>query len=177
MNIKYKNKGFTLIELLVVIAIIGVLSSIVISSVNTARNKAADAALRKSLQEIYNKVQEYAIDNNIVLISEPSGGPLNTIPGTGTPFVYPNTLEIVKKIEENSLLFYHPYYFPYVGQIKGMTARGWNYEYFYIVVKSKTGDFLCIDSTSASSNKIYKVKESLILSYTGGTISKCTNFE
>lgn len=46
------NKGFTLIELLVVIAIIGILSSVVLASLNTARGKGADAAIKSNLNNI-----------------------------------------------------------------------------------------------------------------------------
>lgn len=53
MNMHIKNrvtsKGFTLIELLVVIAIIGILASVVLASLNTARNKGADAGMKSSI--------------------------------------------------------------------------------------------------------------------------------
>lgn len=43
------TRGFTLMELLVVVAIIGMLSSVILTSVNSARNKGADAAIKANL--------------------------------------------------------------------------------------------------------------------------------
>jgi prepilin-type N-terminal cleavage/methylation domain-containing protein len=54
-----KSKGFTLIELLVVIAIIGVLSSVVLASLNTARSKGTDAAIQSNLATVKTQSQLY----------------------------------------------------------------------------------------------------------------------
>ncbi len=47
-----KEKGFTLIELLVVVAIIGLLSSVVMTALNSARGKARNAARLASVQTL-----------------------------------------------------------------------------------------------------------------------------
>ncbi|MFZ3043836.1 MAG: type II secretion system protein [Minisyncoccia bacterium] len=59
-----RARGFTLIELLVVIAIIGVLSSIVIASLSSARSKGSDAAIQSDLHGIQVQAELYNITNS-----------------------------------------------------------------------------------------------------------------
>lgn len=47
-----RTRGFTLIELLVVVAIIGLISSIALSALNTARTRAQYAAARNQLRQL-----------------------------------------------------------------------------------------------------------------------------
>ena len=56
---KNRSRGFTLIELLVVIAIIGILSAVVLASLNTARNKGTDAAVQSDLTTSQTQAEIY----------------------------------------------------------------------------------------------------------------------
>lgn len=58
------KKGFTLIELLVVIAIIGILSSIVLASLNEARRKAYQAVASKNLNTFLSEANLYFTEHD-----------------------------------------------------------------------------------------------------------------
>lgn len=62
-KIQNKNKGFTLVELLVVIAIIGLLASIVLVSLNSAREKARDSKRITDMRQIRLALEMFFDDN------------------------------------------------------------------------------------------------------------------
>lgn len=98
------STGFTLIELLVVIAIIGILASVVLASLNSARAKGADAAVKGGMANMAAQIELY-YDNN-----GNSYGASSTCTNTGTNNVFTGTgafgdsvvLQALQQISKNS---------------------------------------------------------------------------
>ena len=77
------RRGFTLIELLVVIAIIGILSSVVLASLNTARNKGTDAAIKSNLAEARAQAELFYDGNTNAYLTGSAGGTGDVCSATG----------------------------------------------------------------------------------------------
>jgi prepilin-type N-terminal cleavage/methylation domain-containing protein len=63
MHLRSSSRGFTLIELLVVIAIIGLLASVVLASLNTARDKARNASVKSTMNQMRIAAELYYSSN------------------------------------------------------------------------------------------------------------------
>jgi prepilin-type N-terminal cleavage/methylation domain-containing protein len=101
MNVK---KAFTLIELLVVIAIIGILSSIILSALNTARSKASDAAVKSNLATLRTQSIIYYDSTGSNSYSPAAGSATGVISsGTAATCSLANTFMSDSKI--NNILF------------------------------------------------------------------------
>jgi general secretion pathway protein G len=72
------KKGFTLIELLVVIAIIGLLSTLAMVALNSARQKSRDAKRVADIKQIQTALELYYNDNFQYPLGVTSGSPITS---------------------------------------------------------------------------------------------------
>ena len=88
------RRGFTLIELLVVIAIIGLLSSIVLVSLNSARSKSRDARRITDIRQVELALELYFDSNNSYPIASAwfggQGNCWGTVTNNWVPGLSPN---------------------------------------------------------------------------------------
>jgi len=93
------SSGFTLIELLVVIAIIGILSSVVLASLNSARVKGRDARRISDVKQMQLALELYYDTNQSYPVTASGGGAAST---TLTDLVSSNFISSVPSDPTNS---------------------------------------------------------------------------
>lgn len=84
------SRAFTLIELLVVIAIIGILSAVVLASLNTARTRARDTARVAQVKEVKTALEMFYIQHGFYPQTRNASG---TLLANGNGGILANTIQ------------------------------------------------------------------------------------
>ncbi|MFH0852196.1 MAG: type II secretion system protein [bacterium] len=144
------NKGFTLIELLVVIAIIGVLATIVLVSLNSARTKARDASIKAELDQVATLMQfnydDYGNYCNLQAGWITASGPTCDTAFSGT--YADKARQICKAIYNN--VNYDPGYRIYTGGTTIGCDTTWSW-----MVPLNNGNWYCISSGAKGEYPLY----------------------
>ena len=152
MNKSYLQKGFTLIELLVVIAIIGILSSVVLASLSTARGKANDTKVKAQMASIRSQAE-------IIYSNNPPGkyGQFNIVPaalpcGVGTAGTIGNGLaSILNGMPSGTTLKC------------GQDASRNTYAVAASISAGSTNEYWCVDSTGYNGSIVITTPANVVL--------------
>ncbi|MBI2409588.1 type II secretion system protein [Candidatus Kaiserbacteria bacterium] len=133
------KKGFTLIELLVVIAIIGILSAVVLASLNTARNKGSDAAIQADLSSVRSQAAIYFNEN----------GNYGTVTEATTGCTAPNTFFVLDTTVATQVAAAENANGTTLGVVCNTAANGEAYAVSAALV-ANSGSYFCIDSAGVA---------------------------
>ena len=142
-------KGFTLIELLVVIAIIGVLSTVVMASLSSARLKGADTAVRANMAQARTQAQLYYEANGNSYASVCT----NTSAGT-VRSIYDHVQAAVVATGLSSFTRNRTAGGATDYSVCNDDATGWAAQ---VQLKSNTANFICIDSQGSVVTATYSL--------------------
>lgn len=133
-------EGFTLIELLLVIAIVALLSSVIMTSANSSRAKAADARIKSDLRAVVNQsVLHYTGEGRAFGTQAWTANATSFTPGSATngngPFFQDRTVGMALAS---------------VAQQGGGVSYASNDTSWIVISRLKTGGIWCIDSNATS---------------------------